>query len=214
MSPEVTEQPIAPSKNGRRRVAKWALRDHYAALYDQITAVYPALEDRGAAIAVASCDRWAGVSTCAASLARVSAEFADRRTLLVDGNRARPSTLKRFGLKNRPGLVEFLDGQLDPLDCVQSTRFARLDVLTGSRNDVALSPRDATKIQETFGDDYDFMVYDLPPLERTSPAAAVATVLAGVVFVAESGLRLARASDARGSATRTTWSQRVGSCIE
>jgi capsular exopolysaccharide synthesis family protein len=139
-------------------------------------------------LAVSSCSSGEGVSTVAANLA-VSLGDNGGRVLLIDANINRPSVHKIFRVNQSPGLAEmFKRGQIIP-SLVQPTAVKNLDVLPSG-----LGPINLLLLFEAkgFADqlalwrrEYQYVVFDLPPLNESPHTTRLIRLVDGVILVVE-----------------------------
>lgn len=137
-----------------------------------------------------------GKSTVAAALAWVSA-MAGKSTLLVECDLRRPSLAERLGIKQSPGLSEYLAGKAEPADVVQTVAVGE----SGGNGDAPPAPAvaaitagaSAPRPAELLGSKrfsqflaevrmaYDFVVLDSAPLLAVSDTLELLALVDGVV---------------------------------
>src|SRR5207253_11297967 len=104
-----------------------------------------------------------------------------RKVVVIDGDLRRPQLRQAFGVENTVGLASVLAGETDPATAVQQTGIPGLSVLpSGSRPpnpaELLTSPR-LKQVLEGFGQVYDFVLVDTPPLLTvTDPCVVVPRV--------------------------------------
>ena len=138
-------------------------------------------------VGLTSCYRQEGVSTVAAVLALAAA--CQRKVLLVDANLTHPSLDRRFRVKTTPGLLQLMDGQATPGDCIQASPLGVSVVSAGCAEGPAatfLRPDRVLSVLQTFTPDFDLVLVDLPAAGDDSSALELSGVLDGVVLVVES----------------------------
>ncbi|MCL6752169.1 polysaccharide biosynthesis tyrosine autokinase [Nostoc sp. CCCryo 231-06] len=131
-----------------------------------------------------------GKSDVSANLAVTMAQ-AGRRVLLVDADMRNPMQHHIWGLTNTTGLSNAIAGQVS-LDTAAQEVMPNLEVLTSGilpPNPVAMldSQRMATLISN-FGIDYDFIIFDTPPLSGIADAAVLSTLTDGILLVVRPGV--------------------------
>jgi capsular exopolysaccharide synthesis family protein len=131
-----------------------------------------------------------GKSEVAANLAAVLAQ-AGRRVLLVDADMRKPSQHHLWGLINSVGLSNVIVGHDEFSKTVQIVT-KPLSILTAGvqpPNPLALidSERMVSLIQ-TFAHNYDYIVFDTPPLLGTADAAVLGKMVDGVLLVVRPGV--------------------------
>ncbi|MEH2392428.1 MAG: polysaccharide biosynthesis tyrosine autokinase [Nostoc sp.] len=131
-----------------------------------------------------------GKSDVSANLAVTMAQ-AGRRVLLVDADMRHPIQHHIWGLTNTIGLSNVIVGQVS-LDVVVQEVMPNLEVLTSGAlppNPVAMldSQRMATLVSN-FGRDYDFIIFDTPPLSGIADAAVLSTLTDGMLLVVRPGV--------------------------
>ncbi|MEH1870774.1 GumC family protein [Nostoc sp.] len=131
-----------------------------------------------------------GKSDVSANLAVTMAQ-AGRRVLLVDADMRNPIQHHIWGLKNAIGLSNVIIGEAS-LDTTVQEVMPNLEVLTSGilpPNPVAMldSQRMATLISN-FGRDYDFVIFDTPPLSGIADAAVLSTLTDGILLVVRPGV--------------------------
>ena len=141
-------------------------------------------------IAVTSCDRGEGVSTVAANLATVLADFTDKRVVLVDANLSNPSIHKIFDSPVSPGLTEFLDsGDFTPAD-TRRTPLENLEVIpAGNLSDLGEinDPKKVAKLIGSLKRYSNFVVFDTPPVGESASLPHLTNLVDGVILVVEAG---------------------------
>jgi len=139
-----------------------------------------------------------GKSEVSANLA-VSIAQVGHRVLLVDADMRHPSQHHAWDLTNGMGLSNVLVDQLDFRALVQRV-MPNLDVLTAGvipPNPVALldSNRMSALIRE-FSQEYDYVLFDTPPLSGTADASVLGNMVDGVLLVVRPGVVNSRSAKA------------------
>lgn len=127
-----------------------------------------------------------GKSTTTANIAVTFAK-AGFETLLVDGDLRRPILHKLFACDRKPGLVEYLMGEIDLNTAVRKTFVENLFLLpTGSLppNPSEVLGSDAMRTSvEVFKAGFDMVVFDSPPVVAVTDGVILSKLTDGVLFV-------------------------------
>jgi len=130
------------------------------------------------AIGITSSRRGEGVSTVAANLVVAASEMSLGPVLLVDANLQHPNIARMFGLneaKDAKGFVDALQGQ-DVHDLVIPTSV--------QKNGQLLNERSAIRgTIEQLRDDFEWIIFDLPPATELSECFALSGQLDSVLMV-------------------------------
>ncbi len=132
-----------------------------------------------------------GKTFVAANLAKSIARQPDRRVLLIDAD-MRASRLHRvLGAPQRPGLSDYLAGELDLLKIMQRGPEGNLFFIPGGSDitnpsDLLLNER-MKKLLELVTPMFDFVILDSPPALPVHDASMLADLCDGVLFVVRSG---------------------------
>lgn len=163
-----------------------------AASYQILSTQLMGLKDRltGPGILVASAEPNSGRSTVAANMA-ISLARDGARVLLVDGDLRSPSLHDHFGLQNRAGLAEILNGEATIEDVVQPTGVEGLLFIAGGQppvNPIRLFNTEAMKnFVEQISKGADFIVIDSPAGGTFGDATVLAEHVQNVVLIHEAG---------------------------
>lgn len=130
-----------------------------------------------------------GKSTTNIDLALASAATG-RKVLLVDADMRKPSVHRYLGLERSPGLAEVLEGAAEWKSAIHELDHG-LKVLTAGRSkrspgDLFASER-AGELLGEFADEFDVVVYDLPPALAVADAADFAHRLDAMLLVHRMG---------------------------
>src|SRR5262249_17958475 len=141
-------------------------------------------------IAVTSTAPGEGKSTIASGLA-ASLAMAGRKVLLIDADMRRPQVHDVFELARSPGLSNILAGRVKAPEALHETPVKDLYVLTAGDQVAAVSePLDNESLAvliRGFGEHFDFVVLDCPPVMAIADASIIANATASVVFVVGAG---------------------------
>ena len=96
-------------------------------LYSNITHLHGKPDMRS--FLVTSANRGEGKSTICSHLALTVARFKGKKSLIVDADLRRPRLHHVFNVPRGPGLLECLQGKIDPLESVKDTPVDNLKVI-------------------------------------------------------------------------------------
>jgi capsular exopolysaccharide synthesis family protein len=124
-------------------------------------------------IVVSSAARGEGKTTVAVQLA-ASLARAWRKTLLIDADTRNPGVQAHFGIPLEPGFCEVLRGEVEAAEVILPTTESRLWVLPAGHGDAhavaVLGQPGAKALLRGFKEQYDFLVFDAPPVLQVSDA--------------------------------------------
>ncbi len=131
-----------------------------------------------------------GKSTSVANLG-VTIALGGSRTLVIDADLRRPSLHRFFRVSSKVGLTSVLIGEADLGQAVQATELPELFVLPSGplvmNPAELLGSRRLAEMVRTLQDQYDFLVFDSPPVAVASDPLVLVDVSDGVVLVVRSG---------------------------
>ncbi len=165
-----------------------ALAASYQILSTEVMAIKDKLQGPGILVAAAEPD--SGRTTVAANLA-ISLARDGARVLLIDSDLRTPNMHSHFGLENRAGLSEILQGSATVENVVQPTGVEGLLLITAGQppvNPVRLFHGEALdQFVDTVSKGADFIVFDSPAGSTFGDAAVLAMNVQNVVLVHEAG---------------------------
>lgn len=136
-------------------------------------------------IAVTATRHTEGATRVAVGLARALAAEGETRVLLVEANLRTPAFARKLPIPKSPGLAEFLAGEASAASLITPVRDWNLSVIgAGYRPAVIDCEAIAGAIAEVMGQ-FDFVIIDLPPVNRYADAAILAPKVDGVILVVE-----------------------------
>jgi capsular exopolysaccharide synthesis family protein len=143
-----------------------------------------------------------GKSITAANVA-ISFSQSEKKVLLVDTDMRRPAIHTRFGLKNTPGLNDYVFGKATVDEVIKTGLVPNLDIIvSGTNSPVSPEILGSKKMKEFIAQmrqRYDLVIFDSPPLLAVTDAAVLARETDGALLVA---------------AARTTTSDALKHCAE
>lgn len=180
--------------NGKNEMAPWdpqhPLRPYFDSLRDQLVAEFEMknMNHKPKMVAVTSCSRGAGVSTIATGLATALSETGGGNVLLVDMNDGKGAAHPIHNGKPGCGLPDVLEEDKRDAAQVQS----HLYLATASQNGLddklprILPKRFTHLVPKMKASDYDYIIFDMPPVSQTSVTARLAAFMDMTFMVVES----------------------------
>ncbi len=140
---------------------------------------------------ITSSDRGEGKSTISSHLALTVARFKGKKSLIVDADLRRPRLHEIFGVPRAPGLLECLEGNLDPLKAVKDTPVENLKVIpAGSRIASPAHLFEGDILSDIFKKlrfYYDIVIVDSAPIIPVSDPMLISSEVDGVILVLLAG---------------------------
>ena len=139
-------------------------------------------------IVVTSAQAHEGKSTTSYAMAQGFAKIG-LKPLLVDADLRRPALDKLVGLRSERGLTDLLVSQDEPSTAILNVEDGNFDLLPAgplppSPSELLASPRMA-QLLEMFGERYDVVILDSPPVLGLADGPMLAALADGTVFVVE-----------------------------
>jgi polysaccharide biosynthesis transport protein len=123
----------------------------------------------------------------------IALAFADlgMKTLLIDGDTRRGQQHRLFGLERRPGLVDYLAGNISADAAIQATQFPNVDVMTsGTRRsdspELLQSPM-MSELLARIKTEYQVILVDSPPLGAGVDPLLLASLTGNMMLVLRTG---------------------------
>lgn len=152
---------------------------------------YSMVDQQIKTIVITSARQESGKSFTAANLAATLAS-EDKRILLVDADLRRPTVHRIFRLKNHIGLTTLLtDKSLSTEKIIQYSRIKNLYILPSGaippNPSELLNTNRMTNIMKKLEEDFDLIIYDLPPVLAVTDAQIMAGKVDGTIFILPKG---------------------------
>lgn len=180
----LTKGASPPGEGRPAEVALWdpqhALRPYYEALRDRILMQFENVARRPKLVGLTSCSTGSGVTTLATGLAAAMSESGQGKVLLVDLN-ADNGSLHAF-TRGQPACA--LTEALQP-GGGESTAVQGSLVLASTAPHPLLSRTLLEAMPKLKTSDYDYVIFDLPPISQTSITLRLASYMDEVMLVAE-----------------------------
>jgi uncharacterized protein involved in exopolysaccharide biosynthesis/Mrp family chromosome partitioning ATPase len=177
--------------NKKSEVVPWhakGLATYYDALRDRLMTFFDAhnLTHKPKLIAVTGCGKGAGVTTIATGLAASLSETGDGNVLLVDMNTAQGAAHPFF--KGKPGvsLADALGSDTRDNALVQENLYAVAERGNNGLLPSVLPRRFSSLVPKLKASDYDYIIFDMPPVSQISVTARLAGFMDTVLLVIES----------------------------
>jgi polysaccharide biosynthesis transport protein len=139
-------------------------------------------------VAVAGCGHGAGVSTLASGLAAELSKTGDGNVLLVDVNGNQGAAHSFHKGKPGCGVAEVLEADSRAEGLVQEHLYvASLQIGTGAELAMVLPKRFSHLVPKLKASDYEYIVFDMPPVSPTSATPRLASHMDITLLVLESG---------------------------
>jgi Mrp family chromosome partitioning ATPase len=181
-----------PPVPGALEVTPWqvnhALHSHYDALRDRLVTYFESinLTRKPKLVAVTSANKGAGVSTIAAGLAASLSETGDGRVLLVDMNLEQGAAQQFIHGKPSCKLDDALVSDKRENAMVQENLYVVSEFTNADLLPRALPKRFASLVPKLKASDYDYIIFDMPPVSQTSLTLRLAGFMDNVMLVIES----------------------------
>ena len=114
------------------------------------------------------------------------------KVLLVDADMRRPRLHEAFKQKNNAGLSNFLSGQSKFEEVIKKTEIENLSLVCGgpyppNPSELLSCHKMKEFIQEAGKSDFDFILFDMPPMMVVTDAVILSKSVDGTIIVLESG---------------------------
>ena len=179
-------------KEAELEVMSWEVNrrfdSYYDALRDRLVVYFESinLTRKPKLVAVTSTHKGAGVSTIAAGLASSLSETGDGRVLLVDMNLENGAAQQFFKGKPNCKLDDALESDTRDGARVQENLYVVTEDTVTDRLPRAMPKRFASLIPKLKASDYDYIIFDMPPVSPTSVTARLSGFMDTVMLVIES----------------------------
>lgn len=184
---------MAVTANESRQVQPWdadhELRAYYEALRDRLITYFEVrnMTHKPKLVALTSCHKGAGVTTMASGLAAALSETGDGNVLLVDMNLEQGAAHPFYRGKPAIGLSEAFDAGKPETGIVNENLYLVSAKETNDQKLPRVLPRRfANLVPKMKASDYDYIIFDMPPVSQTSVTPRLSSFMDIVMMVVES----------------------------
>lgn len=177
----------------RQEIAPWetehGLYAYFEGLRDRLITHFEirGMNHKPKLVAVTSCSPGAGVTTTAAGLAAALSETGDGNVLLVDMNQEQGAVRQFYHGKPARGLSETLEAGTRDDACVAENFYLVTAHETNNQKLPRVLPkRFASLVPKMKASDFDYIIFDMPPVMQTSVTARLSAFMDMVLMVIES----------------------------
>jgi uncharacterized protein involved in exopolysaccharide biosynthesis/Mrp family chromosome partitioning ATPase len=180
------------AKHASMEVALWDnshdLRLYFEALRDRLFVFFDTnnLKHNPKLVAVTACSEGAGVSTIAAGLAATLSETGDGNVLLVDMNDGEGAARPFYKGKPTCGIADALEGKKREGAMVQNNLYVVAEGMNGGAFPDALPKQFNHLMPKLKASDYDFIIFDMPPVSQISVTPKMARMMDINLLIVES----------------------------
>ena len=173
---------------GRSPLISETVAQNFAEAFREIrtSVMFSSAVEGARSVLVTSTQPSEGKSVVAANLA-ISLAHAGLRVLLVDADMRKPRIHELMNVKQDPGLSSLIVGRAKANEVVQKTGTANLWVMPAGPNPPnpaeLLGSTRFIQLVKAFGDHFDWVVIDSPPVMAVTDPSVVAHRTTGVIFV-------------------------------
>jgi polysaccharide biosynthesis transport protein len=181
-----------PGKTSGMEMAVWEfdhpLRQFYEGLRDRLMVHFETrnLIHKPKLVAVTSCGKNAGVTSTAAGLAASLSKTREGNVLLVDMNSEQGVTQEYFKGKPSRELEDALERGPSKNSMVQTNLYVAAERVDDDKLPRILRKRFTQLMPKFRASEYDYIIFDMPPVGQTSVTARVAGLMDMVLLVVES----------------------------
>jgi Mrp family chromosome partitioning ATPase len=125
-----------------------------------------------------------GATAIAVDLARALAA-AEARVLVAECNLRTPSLTAVLGMRARPGLAEFLNGEVRVTALVRASPTANLFLVGAGTRPAVVDTRAIADVVAELAPRFDHVVLDLPPIDAYPDTEDLAPAVDGVILVVD-----------------------------
>ena len=139
-------------------------------------------------IIVTSANRGEGTSTLAFNLALSLGVVKETRVLLIDANLRHPNLHEWFDQKQGNGFSDFLKDKISLAEIIKETsldnvKLITAGVLSSENNNLDVLSGITLKTKEALEKDFDWVIYDSPPVNSYSDTLLMAPLSDGIILV-------------------------------
>jgi len=128
------------------------------------------------------------ITVCNLSIAMAQSQ---KRVLLIDADMRKPQLHGIFAKENEKGLSSFLSSQTGWKSLAQKTEIDNLFLITSGHNppnpSELLASHKMKELVDAAKEEFDFIIFDSPPLALVTDATIISHAVDGVILVVESG---------------------------
>ena len=164
--------------------SKFAIVESYKSARSNIMFSLSADDDK--LFAVTSYSKGEGKSTVSANLA-ISFSKMEKKVLLIDCDLRRPNLHNIFKIENQAGLSNVIGKMVEFEDVIHRNVLPNLDILPSGTippnpSELLCSPKFTNLIKKLY-EEYDYIIFDTPPIGVVADALLLKDIIAGFVVV-------------------------------